>query len=242
MRIVFSGLATALLLATAAYAQTPAPARQVLAPLPQPPAVPADPEAQDYASKLDAFQKADVERRIGIQARNLFNDPGSAVLGNPNGDVTIVEFFDYNCPYSRAVEPRVQALLKSDPNVRLILKEFTIENPTTSLTAGRAAFASMKQGKYQEFHNALIVATGHQLTDAEIFENAQKVGLDVDLLKKDMEDPSMYNQIIKNMTLARAVRAFQTPTFIVNGHVITTPSAQIDFPKLVAEARAAKLK
>ena len=237
MRKLFAGLMLAAL-AVAPMANAQTPQLQIIGgPPPQPPAVPSDPAAQDYAAKLDAFQKADVDRRIVIWASNLFNDQGSAVLGNPNGDVTIVEFFDYNCPFSRAVEPRVQALLKSDPNVRLILKEFTIENQTTSLVAARAAFAAMKQGKYEPFHQTMLVVTGHQLTEDEIFADAQKVGLDVARLKKDMEAPDMYNQIVHNMNLARAVRAFQTPTFIINGHVITTPSAQIDFPKLVAEAR-----
>ena len=71
-----------------------------------------------------------------------------------------------------------------------------------------------------------------------VFEIAQSVGLDVARLKKDMEDPAIYSQIIANFNLARAIRIFQTPTFIIGDHIVTQPSAQIDFPKLVADARA----
>ncbi len=183
-------------------------------------------------------QKPTGDARIPIWRKDLFNDPGSAVLGNPNGDVTIVEFFDYNCPFSRAVEPRVQALLKSDPNVRMILKEFPIEPQVTSPIAARAALAAIKQGKYEPFHQAMMVVTGHALTTDEIFDIAQKSGLDVDRLRADMESPEFYSQIISNFNLARGLRIFETPTFIIGDHIVTEASKDIDFPKMVAAERA----
>ena len=191
-----------------------------------------------YIAKTEADQQAASDRLITLHARELYSDPGSAVIGNPNGDVTIVEFFDYNCPFSRGVEPRVQALLKSDPNVKLILKEFTIEPVPTSPVAARAALASVAQGKYEPYHQLMMTVTGHPLAANEMFDDAEKVGLDVARLKTDMEAPVFYNQLIANFNLARALRIFQTPTFIIGGHIVTTPSAQIDFAKLVADARA----
>ena len=191
-----------------------------------------------YIAKTAADQQAASDRLVAMHARELYNDPGSAVIGNPNGDVTIVEFFDYNCPFSRGVEPRVQALLKADPNVKLILKEFTIEGVPTSPVAARAALASVAQGKYEAYHQLMMTVTGHVLQGNEPFDDAEKVGLDVARLKADMEAPAFYNQLIANFNLARALRIFQTPTFIIGGHIVTIPSAQIDFAKLVADARA----
>jgi protein-disulfide isomerase len=175
---------------------------------------------------------------VALNSAALLNDPGSAVIGNPNGDVTIVEFFDYNCGFSQRVEPRVEALLKSDPGVRLVLKEFTIEPAVSSPAAARAALASLKQGRYEAYHQAMLAIPGHKMPVPEVFEDAQKAGLDVARLQKDMEAPEIYNQIIANFNLARALRIFQTPTFIIGGHIVSEPSAQIDFPKLVAAARA----
>lgn len=190
-----------------------------------------------YLEKTASDQRAASDKLVAANANTLYNDPGSAVMGNPNGDVAIVQFFDYNCGFTQRVEPRVEALLKSDPGVKLILKEFTIEPADSSPSAGRAALASVKQGKYDVYHRLMLSIPGHKMTIAEVFDDAQKVGLDVARLRKDMESTEYYSQIIANFNLARALRIFQTPTFIIGGHIVTEPSAQIDFPKLVAAAR-----
>ena len=193
-----------------------------------------------YQAKTDADKAAASDALVAKNADALFHDPASGFLGNPNGDVTIVQFFDYDCGFTKRVEPRVEALLKSDPNVKLITREFTIEPAESSPIAGRAALASIAQGKYAEYHQALLLAPEHPLPIPRVFEIAKNVGLDVTRLKKDMEAPAIYAQIIANFNLARALRIFQTPTFIIGGHIVTEPSAQIDFPRLVAAARAAK--
>ena len=191
-----------------------------------------------YVGKTQAELQTASDRLVFQKTDALLHDAASAAIGNPNGDVTIVEFFDYNCPFSRMVEPRLEALLKSDPGVKLVLKEFTIEPQPSSPSAARAALAALKQGKYEAYHQIMMRITGHPLTVPEVFDDAQKAGLDVDQLRKDMEAPEIYSQIIANFNLARALRIYQTPTFIVGGHIVTDPSAQIDFPKLVAAARA----
>ncbi len=133
--------------------------------------------------------------------------------GIPRGDVAVVEFFDYTCPFCKAVEPRLEALLKADKNVKVILKEFPILTPA-SLIATKVALASVKQGKYAQFHLALMAYKG-QLTDSVIFDTAKNVGLDVDRLRKDMAAPEVTDEIIANFNLARSLRIFQTPGFIV---------------------------
>lgn len=165
----------------------------------------------------------------------LQGDPLSPVIGDPHGDVTIVEFFDYACSYCKALEPRLESALRADPHVRLILKEFPILTEE-SRTAARASLASVRQHKYQEFHDALMAYHGPWGEDA-IFSTAKNVGLNMVRLRRDMADPSIDNEIFKNFNLARGLRIFQTPGFVVGDHILTGPSAQIDFPAVIAQAR-----
>ena len=175
---------------------------------------------------------------VAGKAEQLLRGPGTQVLGNPNGDVTIVEFFDYACPYCKALEPRLQALLKADKNVKLVIKEFPILTPN-SLVATKVAFAAAKQGKYAAYHQAMMLRKG-SLDEAAIFETARAVGLDEKRLRKDMTDPAIFDAVYGSLNLARSLRIFGTPGFIVDNHIVTTPSAEIDFPKLVAQSRAAR--
>jgi len=190
---------------------------------------------QAYTRKLAAQQQQDIDQRIAARSEALNNAPGSPVLGNPAGDVVIVEFFDYACPYCKAVEPRLEALLKSDRKVKLVLKEFPILTPQ-SMIATRAALASVRQGKYRSFHQAMMNFKG-QLLESDIFDMAKGAGLDLARLRRDMTAPEIADEIIANFNLARGIRAFQTPVFIVSNHVMSSESASIDFPKAVAAAR-----
>jgi protein-disulfide isomerase len=190
---------------------------------------------QAYARKLAAQQQQDIDQRIVVRAEALNNAPASPVLGNSAGDVVIVEFFDYACPYCKAVEPRLEALLKSDRKVKLVLKEFPILTPQ-SMIATRAALASVRQGKYRSFHQAMMNFRG-QLLASDIFDMAKGAGLDLTRLRRDMAAPEISDEIIANFNLARGIRAFQTPTFIVGNHEMGDNSAEINFPKAVAVAR-----
>jgi protein-disulfide isomerase len=194
---------------------------------------------QAYAARLEVERRADIDQRIAARWPALAQDPALPVIGNPNADVTIVEFSDYNCPYCKAMEPRLAALLKADRKVKLVMVEFPILTPA-SLTGTRAALAAMKQGKYAPFHQALMRFEGN-VTDADIFDVAKSVGLDVARLKKDMQAPQVADRIIANYNLARGIRVVQTPAVIVGGpggvHIMGSESAAIDFPRAVAAAR-----
>jgi protein-disulfide isomerase len=180
------------------------------------------------------------DEAVTLKADELLKDPMTQIIGDPNGDVTIVQFFDYQCPFTKAAEPRLEAFLKSDPHVKLIVKEFPILSPE-SLTASKAALAAVKQGKYTAYHQAMLAHKGH-LSNDDVFAIAKDVGLDVDALKRDMESPEILEELISNLVLARSISVTQTPTFIVmdkaGGHVITEPSATLDFTKLAADERA----
>jgi protein-disulfide isomerase len=183
---------------------------------------------------------ADVEpasdEAVSQKATALLSDPRSPVIGNLHGDVVVIEFFDYACPYCKAVEPRLETLLKSDKGTKLVLKEFPILTPE-SMIATKAALAAAKQGKYRQFHEALMGYKG-RLEESVIFDTAKTVGLDINRLRKDMTAPDITDEIIANFNLARSLRMFQTPGFIIGNHILTGASAEIDFPKVVAAARS----
>jgi protein-disulfide isomerase len=189
-----------------------------------------------YAAKLLAEQENAKDRLILGKTTALLNDPSSPVLGNPKGDVTVVEFFDYACPYCKAIQPRLEKFLKEDKGAKLILKEFPVLRPE-SLIATKAALAAVKQGKYAAFHTTLMDFKG-QLTEEVIFDTAKEVGLDVNRLRKDMESPEIADTIIANFNLARSLHIFETPAFIAGGHMLSSTSSTIDFPTVAAAMRA----
>jgi protein-disulfide isomerase len=190
---------------------------------------------QDYARQVAAAEARDRDQRVASNIDALANNPGSPSIGAPQADITIVEFFDYACPYCKAAEPRLMALVKRDKGVRLVLKEFPILTKP-SMVASRMALAARKQGKYEPFHLAMMRHQG-QLLVSDIEELAKASGLDVARLKRDMNAPDVTDEIIANFNLARAIRAYQTPAYIVGTHVLDSDSASIDFAKEVAAAR-----
>jgi len=194
-----------------------------------------DPAVQAYADRLQADKDAAQQAAIAKAESRITGDPGTQLLGNPNGDVTIVEFFDYQCPYCKADEPAVEQLLKDDPGVRLILKEFPILG-VPSLAAAKAALAVVPQGKYEPFHQALLAHKGHLDTD-QIDGIAASAGVDVSQLHKDEAAPEIADAIIYSFNLARSLKITGTPGFIVGGKILPGPSSEDDFKKAVAEAR-----
>ena len=172
------------------------------------------------------------------------DDPVMAALGDASQKAAVARQKDLlSDPYCKAAEPRLQALLKEDPNVRLVVKEFPILTKE-SVTASRAALAAVKQGKYTAFHQAMMEHKG-QITVENVFEYAKKVGLNVDQLKKDMNAPEIADQIIENLKLARAMKISVVPGLVVDTKVLSgvsnkTSTAKIDFKQEVAMARTEK--
>lgn len=184
----------------------------------------------------DADTKA--SQAVDAHRREIFDDPTTPVAGNPKGDVAIAEFFDYRCPYCKKVEPDLEALLKSDPKLRIVLKEFPILGPV-SVTASQAALAAQRQGKYDAFHDAMMSARGN-ITDDTVYQVARSVGLDVDKLKHDMASPEVAQAVKSNMTLADALEVHGTPAFIIGDRVVPGAVDLSELKKYVAEARNSK--
>ena len=176
---------------------------------------------RDMANKLDSDdKKREADARIGTlqnKAGEIFHDASDAVVGNPKGDVTLVEFFDYNCSWCKKSIIEMKALVEKDKNVRVVMKEFPIFGEGSEYAA-RAALASVKQGKYWEFHQALF-ASESKVTIEVTDQIAAEIGLDVAKMKKDMEDPAIVENIRKTQILAQTMLITGTPAFIIDDQV-----------------------
>ncbi|MGL4967877.1 MAG: DsbA family protein [Inquilinus sp.] len=176
-------------------------------------------EALDaYQAKKDEEERSAKAQTLTSRAEEIFRSASSPVIGNAQGDVTLVEFFDYQCGYCKRAQPDLERLVKQDSGLKVVLKEFPILGPA-SVTAARASLAAQKQGKYLEFHTKMMGLKG-QLTDDVIYETAKQVGLDLDKLKQDMNDPSVVAELRANMDLAEALGVQGTPAFVINDQII----------------------
>jgi len=183
-------------------------------------------------------QEAEAERQrlaLAAEAEALENDPAAPVLGNPAGDVTLVEFFDYRCPYCNRAMADVERLLQDDQELRLVMKEFPILSQE-SVQAARAALAAERQGKYHDFHFALM-ENGGGFTDEEIMAVAETVGLDTQQLRIDMQDPAIEQILRDNHALAERIGVTGTPAFIIHDRLVPGAIELEQMRDLVAEAR-----
>jgi protein-disulfide isomerase len=185
--------------------------------------------------KVNREADAKATKILSDRASEVFDNPATPVGGNPKGNVTIVEFFDYRCPYCKQVLPALQALLKEDHGLRFVYKEFPVLGPA-SVTAAHAALAAQRQGKYEAFHTSMMAAKG-QITEDTIYKVAGSVGLDVDRLKQDMAAPEIEQELKANLALAEALNIRGTPGFII-GKKIVPGALDLDALKdMIAEAR-----
>jgi protein-disulfide isomerase len=189
------------------------------------------------AAEDKASRDADAKAAVVLKDRrgDVFDDPASPVGGNPQGDVTIVEFFDYRCPYCKQVQPALQALLDQDRKLRFVYKEMPVLG-APSVTAAHAALAARLQGKYEVFHAAMMATKG-QFTDDVIYQVAGSVGLDVDRLKRDMRTPEIDQAVKANLALARALDIRGTPGFIIGEHIVPGAIDLDALKNLVADVR-----
>jgi len=190
---------------------------------------------QKFREKQEADRREQGASNLRALRNDLERDPETPEVGNPNGDVTIVEFFDYNCGYCKSVLDTVQQLLSEDSGVRLVLKEYPILSEDSKFAA-RAALAAGEQGRYFEFHNTLMKLRG-QVTEARVLEAAGGVGLDVAQLQRDMEKPKILFQIESNRELARSLNINGTPTFVVGDQIFPGAVDGETLRKLVGQLR-----
>lgn len=181
---------------------------------------------QDAMESLDRRQKeADAEKARGTIKDNnatIFNSTHQVVLGNPQGKVTMVEFFDYNCAFCKRALPDMLELLKTDPDLKFVLKEFPVLGPG-SLEAAHVAVAARMQDpsgkKYFEFHQKLLGGRG-PADKARALAVAKDVGFDMARLEKDMNTDEVKVTIEENMKLADALGVNGTPSYVVGDEVV----------------------
>lgn len=196
--------------------------------------------AQTVQERMEKESAVKGQQGVDKNLDKILNDPDSPVGGNPKGDVTIVEFFDYSCGYCKMAQGTVEKLLNEDKNVRFVYKELPILGPN-SLTAAKYAMASIAQGKYPAFHQALMEAKQH-LTENAILDIAKEAGLDTDKLKKDMASEKIEKILKSNIMLAKEIGAQGTPTFIIGGKLFPGALSADQMKEAVEAARSEKKK
>jgi protein-disulfide isomerase len=167
----------------------------------------------------------------------VLRDPTIPVAGNANGDITIVEYFDYQCPYCRKVEPELRQVVQDDGKVRLVLKDWPILGPV-SVVAARMALASKYQDKFLAAHDALI-GVNSKLTEPRIRELLSGAGIDVDRLDRDLaaNTQAIDATLARNNDQATAFGFKGTPSFIVGKFNIPRALSMAEFEMAIADAR-----
>ena len=187
-----------------------------------------------YQAELETKDRAEASVKAKEFLSNL-DDTNLPMAGNPDGDVTMVEFFDYNCGYCRKALTEIQTVLKDDKNLKVIFMDMPVLGPS-SVEVAKWSLAAQKQGKYFEYHQALLEHNG-QKNESTLEKIAKDVGLDVKKLKKDKDDGALEKQIEEQVKQAQALGIRGTPGFIINGDVTPgyIPAARIK--KIIADAR-----
>jgi protein-disulfide isomerase len=188
-------------------------------------------ERRDLAATAEAQKQA-----IAARAEDLFKDANDPAGGNLEGSVTIVEFFDYRCPYCKAVAADLMKAIEEDGDTRIVFKEFPILGPESTYAA-KAALAAHRQGRYAAFHQALMAVKG-QLDEAAVLAAAGAVGLDVARLKADLEAPEITAIIDRNHALAAALKINGTPAFVIGDIVIPGAMSLEELKQLIKTQRS----
>jgi protein-disulfide isomerase len=205
--------------------------------------------------KLNDFSRRDTLALLGAGAATLamtraasaepneasvLRDPDNPVFGNPNGDISIVEWFDFNCPYCRKIEPEMRQVIQDDGKVRLVLKDWPILGPV-SVTASRVALACKYQNKYDKAHDAMI-GVSSKLTEPRIYELLAGAGVDVDRAKADLaaNAKAIDGMLARNNETAEGLGFRGTPSFIVGKFRVPGVLTMDQFGQVIADARKAK--
>ena len=192
--------------------------------------------ALDAAEQRD---RAEAQRSaIAAEAAALFRDPADPAKGNPQGAVTIVEFFDARCGYCKQLHPVVDQMLRRQRDVRVVLKDLPILGPA-SLVASRALLAAQRQGKYAELQDALM-RLREEPAETVLRRESERLGLDWTRLRRDMDDPAIAQRLEANTRLAGALRIEGTPALVIGTTLVPGAVDLATLERLVAEARGAK--
>lgn len=190
---------------------------------------------------LAALQADDVRRQervtrdvIAMIGPRLV-DAADPVMGNPLGDVTVVEFFDTRCPYCRRMGPVLAELLRADPKVRLVMKDLPVLGPSSQLES-RFLLAAQRQGGYFKMHDAVMQLGGTSTRDS-LRELADRLGLDGGRMARDVDDPAIKARLQATNEMARQLGIEGTPAYVVGNRLIAGAADVKELQRAVAEAR-----
>jgi protein-disulfide isomerase len=188
------------------------------------------------------WQEARQERAVAANQQQIFHSPSSYIAGNPNGTVSVVAFFDFNCPYCRNDAPSLTRLITDDKDVRLVLKELPVLGPDSE-AAAKIALAAGRQGKYFELYQRLFAEPG-RATEAKALRVAGELGLDQGRIKQEMQDPAIAAALAENEKLAASLKVRGVPFYIVGDKILREGEGDFyaDLTKMVAEARSGERK
>lgn len=196
-------------------------------------------EAQAELERKQAAEKTAASTEAVTRNKDaIFNSADDVVLGNPNGDVTVVEFFDYNCGYCKQALPDMNAMLKEDKNLRFVLKEFPILGPD-SLDVHRVAdaFRKISRDKYNEFHQALL-SSQTRATEARALEVAASLGVTEDQIRKMMQENPADASIKESYRIAQELGIGGTPSYVIGNEPVFGAIGAEELSAKVANVRA----
>jgi protein-disulfide isomerase len=186
----------------------------------------------------DGYRQQASSRAAIAAAKDTLVDPADPTAGNPNGDVTIVEFFDTRCPYCRKLEPTMADLLAQDHGVRLVYKDLPILGPA-SVLGSKALLAAERQNGYEKLRTAIMDGPA-QTTKPMIQGEAVRLGLDWKRLEHDMDNPAVQARIDANLKLAQSLKISGTPALVIGGELVDGAVDLPELQKVVATARGTK--
>lgn len=192
-------------------------------------------QAQEQKMREEALQR--VQNLIKDNMDALVNAEGVGVIGNPEGEITIVEFFDFSCHFCHRLYPALMSVVANNPEVKVVLREMTFLAPVSEYAA-RAALAAGEQGKYAAVYSALMENNG-PLTEAKVDELAVKGGVDLEKMKADMNSEKISNMLDKTSELAQKLQINGVPTLIINGQIVQTLDEKV-IQDQIDQAKAAK--
>jgi len=177
---------------------------------------------QELEKKQQTAEAEKARSAVKTHAEALFNSPRQVTLGNPQGDVTFVEFFDYNCGYCKRALGDMTALMSKDPKLKVVLKEFPVLGPG-SVEAAQVAVAVRMQDKsgkkYMEFHQKMLLGRG-QADKARALAVAKEIGLDMTRMEKDLKSEEITATLQESAKLAEALGLNGTPSYVIGNDVV----------------------
>ena len=191
---------------------------------------------KELEKRQTALQAEEHRKIIFEKKASIFRARSDFVMGNPSGDITLVEFFDYNCGWCKRTVDELATLVKADSNVRIVFKEFPIFGENSTFAA-KAAMASIKQGKYWDFHRALMKE--RQVTKDNVLKIAEKVGLNIATLKEEMANPAHDVVLKENAQIAQSLGIEGTPGFIIDAKVNVGFVPADGLKEIIADVRKA---